>query len=592
MVGEKLGSFKLESILGSGAMGVVYKATHESKGIVAAVKIIHNEVGQKGKVQERFDLEGEILRQFRHPNIVRWYANGRYRGTSYFAMEYVQGKTFDQMLMERGPLPWKEVADLGRQVCDALQYAHDHGVVHRDLKPSNLMVTENGQVKLTDFGIAKDLDGDALTATGRTLGTAAYMAPEQIRGTPAVSHKTDLYALGILLYQMLTGRLPYEGSSPVILMNAHINAVIPRPSSKIVEIPRALDDLVVQLMAKEPPDRPWDATAVGDVLKTVAEKASRGETIRMVWPAGDASGDTVPSGRTMGDDEPRPKKRTRKSRSGSSSTATLDRSEQTRRRLEVAGMALALVLIGGFIGYWLYPPSASYLHAQADRLMASKDRHNWKDAIDEYVEPLDRRFPDHPYKQQTQAWRDQLLLYDTESRADTLASPVKTKLSNPHTDNERRFVEFHTRAAAAEAVKDEPAAVVIWDELARQCHADDTELRGWYLLARKRSEELKKVMADRQALVRKLLEEVLKDELEGRTAEAQALRQRVLAEYGPYRDVSDLLGLRQAATPPPDSPRQGPAPPASPPRDPLPEAPPSAAPPGESPSQSGTPSGS
>ncbi len=231
MIGEKLGSFRIDAILGTGAMGMVYRATNEKTGNVAAVKVISGDVTQKGRTHERFRREAEILQQFRHPNIVRFLALGRFQGTSYFAMEYVPGETLEQMLKRRGPLPWREVVELGIQTCEALQYAHEHGVVHRDLKPSNLMITEKGQVKLTDFGIAKDLDATALTATGRTLGTAAYMAPEQIRGTPEVSHKTDLYSLGVVLYQMLVGRSPFEGPTAVVLMHSHLNEPAPRASA-------------------------------------------------------------------------------------------------------------------------------------------------------------------------------------------------------------------------------------------------------------------------------------------------------------------------------------------------------------------------
>src|SRR3954453_22821790 len=223
MVGEKLGSFRIEATLGVGAMGVVYKATHEATGRPAAVKVIAKELAQRGKAYERFEREANILKQFRHPNIVRFLALGRYQGTSYIAMEFIPGRTLEQELNDRGALPWKEVAELGVQLCEALHYAHEHGVVHRDLKPSNLMVTDKGTVKLTDFGIAKDLDKTALTATGRTLGTAAYMAPEQIRGTPEVSHKTDLYALGCVFFQMLTGQAPFSGASHVVLMHCHLN---------------------------------------------------------------------------------------------------------------------------------------------------------------------------------------------------------------------------------------------------------------------------------------------------------------------------------------------------------------------------------
>src|SRR5579871_4257963 len=162
MIGEKLGSFRIESILGTGAMGVVYRATSETTGKFAAVKVISNEIIQRNRMYERFRRESEILQQFRHPNIVRFLAVGRYQGTSYFAMEYVAGETLEQMLEHRGPLPWQEVVNLGSQVCEALHYAHSQSVVHRDLKPSNLMISEKGQVKLTDFGIAKDLDATAL----------------------------------------------------------------------------------------------------------------------------------------------------------------------------------------------------------------------------------------------------------------------------------------------------------------------------------------------------------------------------------------------------------------------------------------------
>ena len=199
LIGEKLGSFRIEAVLGSGAMGVVYRGTNEKTGKPPRSRSWAASFAQKGTIGQRFEREAEILQQLRHPNIVRFLAWGKFRGTSYIAMEYVQGETVEKVILDRGHLPWREVVELGIQICEALHYAHEHGVVHRDLKPSNLMVTADGKIKLADFGIAKDLDATALTATGRTLGTAAYMSPEQIRGTPAVSHKTDLYALGVVL---------------------------------------------------------------------------------------------------------------------------------------------------------------------------------------------------------------------------------------------------------------------------------------------------------------------------------------------------------------------------------------------------------
>ena len=251
-IGEQLGSFRLEEVIGSGAMGVVFKATQEIVGpgtegddgrkVVAtrraAVKIVQGEIAENTKLLQRFNREAEIIKQFRHPNIVRWLATGKFRGTYYFAMEYVEGVTLEKLLQDRGAIPWRKVVDLAIQICDALHYAHQQGVVHRDIKPSNLMVTSDGRIKLTDFGIARVLDRTALTAPGRTLGTAAYMAPEQIRGMPAVSHKTDLYSLGVVLYQMLTGDPPFEGASAVVLMHCHLNEPPPRPAPRCKKSPR------------------------------------------------------------------------------------------------------------------------------------------------------------------------------------------------------------------------------------------------------------------------------------------------------------------------------------------------------------------
>src|SRR3954447_26410283 len=272
MIGEKLGSFRIDAVLGTGAMGVVYRGTNEATGKPAAVKVIGGEIAKQGKAYERFKREAEILQQFRHPNIVRFLALGRFKGTSYFAMEFISGETLEQMLARRAQLPWREVVDLGIQVCEALRYAHEHGVVHRDLKPSNLMISDQGQIKLTDFGIAKDLDATALTAPGRTLGTALYMAPEQVRGTPEVSNKTDLYALGIVLYQMLTGQAAFSGASTIDLMRCHLTQPPPRPGARVPEIPVALDDLVVKLMAKAPADRPYDAAQAAHTLTELRDK--------------------------------------------------------------------------------------------------------------------------------------------------------------------------------------------------------------------------------------------------------------------------------------------------------------------------------
>ncbi len=559
LIGEKLGSYRIESLLGSGAMGVVYRGTDEKRGRVVAVKVVHAELAQGSKVQERFKREFDILDQFRHPGIVRNLGYGKYRGTLYIAMEFIQGKTLDAILEERGHLPWREVVDLGIQICQALQYAHERQVVHRDLKPSNLMVTEDGKVKLTDFGIAKDLEKTALTATGRTLGTAAYMAPEQIRGAPAVSHKTDLYALGAVLFQMLTGKPPFEGNTAVVLMHCHMNEPAPRPSEKIQEIPRALDDLVVGLMAKQPTDRPWDAAAVEVILTELRNTAERGAAIGMVWPAagsaaakparGDAGAGLIRPDSTLTD---RPKRKPRKggmfatlastmfatrSRQG---TADSESSGISRGLLEIAGLILALVAVGGLIVYLAWPLGQEALYHKAEALMASTHRNDWLTARDEYLEQLDKRFPQNPYREQTAKWRDKILLDEAEGRANILASPIKTRLNEPHTNAERQFVVYHTVTTQASERRDDLEALKQWREMAGVLKPDDAEERPWYLLALHRADQVEATIEDRRKFVMKQIQ-IADDAMRtGHPNQALAIRSKLIEQFAGYTDLPEL----------------------------------------------------
>jgi len=592
-IGETLGSFRIDSVLGSGAMGVVYRATNEKSGRVAAVKVLSSDFstqGSKSKLRNRFEREAKILEQFRHPGIVRFLAVGRFRGTSYFAMEYVEGDTLEQVIQERVALPWLEVVELGIQICDALHYAHERGIVHRDLKPSNLMVTADGKVKLTDFGIAKDLDATALTATGRTLGTAAYMAPEQIRGAPAISHKTDLYALGIVLCQMLTGKPPFEGNTPVVLMHCHLNEPPPRPSSRVAEIPKALDELILNLMAKAPADRPWDAAAVGMALTKLRDKAARGARIAMVWPKADAIPDK--SSRSGGAPEGGPdsiagaRKKSRKSRSiaalapsaifgstgtstrSSPRTGTATRSFQiTRSTVETGVLVLALLAIGGFIVYWLYPPSAEYLYHQAELLMASPSRHDWLTARDDYLDVLDSRFPSHRFREQTQKWRDKIMLDEAEGRATVLSSSAKSKLNQPANITESQFVVTYESATAASDRGDDLRARQLWEEWAQKLRTNDPEQRPWHLLALERVKARDVFMRDRRHIVETQLDEARTARLGGRILEANAIWNELIARYGHCTDLADLFPRQPQVTRTPESIHPAPADPVPAPSD-------------------------
>ena len=534
MIGEKLGSFRIEAVLGTGAMGVVYKAVNENTSREAAVKVISGEISQRSKSYERFRRESEILRQFRHPNIVRFLALGRYKGTSYFAMEYVQGQTLEAILTRRGPLPWREVVTLSIQICEALHYAHEHGVIHRDLKPSNLMVTAQGQIKLTDFGIAKDLDATALTATGRTLGTAAYMAPEQIRGTPEVSHKTDLYALGVVLYQVLTGQPAFEATSAVVLMHCHLNEAPPKPSSKVPEIPVVLDDLIVQLMAKSPADRPFDAAAVAQTLTELNDQVRRGAKIRMVWSEEQAQ-NTHPS--RLGKLIPRKPKKKR-----DRDSSEIESGRRARAWIEIGLLVLALVASGGLIGYLLWPPSREYLYHKAEVLMASKERHDWERALEYYVDPLDRRFPDNPWHEITQGWRDKVLLARAEGRAGMLEPGLITKFNHPQNTAEEKFVTYHSMAQEATKNGDELTAAEEWRRLASNLDPNDSEERSWFLLAQQRAALLDRQIEQRHKFIIERLNEADVQKRAGDIRRAEDIRRDVFKRYSRYKDFVEQYG--------------------------------------------------
>ena len=238
-----------------------------------------------------------------------------------------------------------------------------------------------------------------------------------------------------------------------------------------------------------------------------------------------------------------------------------------RRWIEPGLLVLGLVAIGGFLGYMLWPPSAEYLYRQAETRMASKNRADWLDARDDYIDPLDRRFPDHPYRETTRAWRDRILLHEAEERAKVLASPLGIKLTEPRDENERTFVGFNTVASASAEHGNELAAIEQWEMMARQLQPDDPAQRPWYLLARKRADDLKKSIAQREEMVGKLLQSAEAADAEGRPCEALAIRREILARYGKYTDLTELLKTAGLIAPPTDAPPP-PRPESPPPRDP------------------------
>lgn len=263
--------FELEEQIGTGAMGLVYRARFVKNDRRVALKLLPKEVAANATLAARFQREMEILKDLRHPHIVHCFG-GTCEGDQWFyAMELIGGGTVGGLLSEQGKLPWRKAVELGLQVCAALEYAHDRGVIHRDLKPGNLLLTKSGKVKLADFGLALVAAETRLTSTGKTMGSLHYMAPEQIQGKPPLSNRTDLYALGCVLFELLCGRTPFVGEAMAEILQQHIRQPPPKLSSFVVDCPAELEAVIAQLLQKDPEQRPQSAQDVAVRLRTIEE---------------------------------------------------------------------------------------------------------------------------------------------------------------------------------------------------------------------------------------------------------------------------------------------------------------------------------
>jgi len=254
---ELFPSLQIIELIGAGGMGAVYKARQEGLDRVVAIKILPEEFGHDVKFALRFTREARTLAKLNHPNIVAMYEFGNVADTYYFLMEYVEGSTLRDVVKSRELAPEHALA-IVPYLCDALQYAHDKGVVHRDIKPENILMSVDGSVKIADFGLSRILGNESqqysLTATHQVMGTPRYMAPEQLEGTHSVDHRADIYSLGVVIYEMLTGELPIGRFAA--------------PSAK-VEIDVRLDDVVLRTLEKEPQRRYQRASQIKSDVQSI-----------------------------------------------------------------------------------------------------------------------------------------------------------------------------------------------------------------------------------------------------------------------------------------------------------------------------------
>ncbi|WP_353947698.1 Stk1 family PASTA domain-containing Ser/Thr kinase [Sporolactobacillus sp. Y61] len=277
MIGRRIGGrYQILSKLGEGGMAIVYKAKDLILDRPVAVKILRSELSGDEQFIKRFHREAESVASLSHPNIVAIYDIGEEEDCYYIVMEYIHGMSLKEFIRDYSPISISDAVHLMKQIVLAIAHAHAHGIVHRDIKPHNILVDESEHVKVTDFGIALAVSGTTITYTHSIMGSAHYLSPEQAKGGKA-TEKSDIYALGIVMFELLTGKLPFPGSSPVSVALKHLNEPMPYPRDFRSEIPQSLENIIIRALAKYPEERFNSAAEMYDNLQTALSPARLNE---------------------------------------------------------------------------------------------------------------------------------------------------------------------------------------------------------------------------------------------------------------------------------------------------------------------------
>jgi serine/threonine-protein kinase len=481
-LGERVGPFDIEKQVGCGAMGTVYRARYRKTGQRVAIKVLAPGAADNSTALARFEREAEVLKQLNHRNIVRFYIASHHDGAPYYAMEFVEGEPLNEILERRGRLPWEEVVELGKQICAALQHAHDQGIIHRDLKPSNLMLMRDGTCKLTDFGIAKDLDVTQLTAANCTVGTAAYMSPEQCKGERGLTNKSDLYSLGVVLYELLTGQKPFKAETTMEMFLAHVKGKVERPSRQVLDIPVWLDTLVCQLLEKKPEHRPYDALVVTQALEQVAEKVAAQRSAGVDLAEARVGDRSVK--RVRRDDTDREAERTLRDVLGKGRGRRQKPAFYERGWLQAIGILAVLTGLGWiFYQAFLRTPTPEELFQQAQKRMESTDSEERGKARDGPVAQYLRYYPDRTDEQalQVRQWADAV---DLARKEHALYARRNVMAADGEAERTARS------ALVAEENGDFVRTRENWESLVRYKQEADVKEHAWGLLAEKRLHDL------------------------------------------------------------------------------------------------------
>jgi len=411
---RKMGPFLVGEQLGMGGMGIVYLATYRKTGQKVALKVLTPALSTDEQLLKRFEREMAILKRLRHENIVRYFGGGRSGSQHFYAMELMDGGTLESVIIERKKLSWEQTINYATQIAKALELAHYNGIVHRDLKPANCFLSKKQHLKLGDFGIARDTQATALTAAGKTVGTYAYMAPEQISGKHPISRKTDLYALGCVMHEMLTGKPPFEAESAAQMLFQHLKDEPPRVTADAIDCPLPVEAIVDKLLEKDPEERYYDALALQVALSEVGQRVAEQQSVTSQTLRAGATGNLTLRDRTR-ISELLGKKKKKK------------RKKKKYVPIYERGWFLgtSLLLLCTLFTFGLWPPSEEELYSKARVLIEEGEKEfaqdgtvqSWREAREEFIEPMLERFPSGDHAAVGRAFLKKLKIEDTHIQA-------------------------------------------------------------------------------------------------------------------------------------------------------------------------------
>lgn len=560
MIPTQVGPYLIVEKIGAGGMGSVYLGHLPDSAEQVAIKVLPASLAHEEGFVERFGREIDSMKRLSNPHIVKLIDSGVDNGTYYYSMEYVPGETLTHLLRREKKVPWQQAIQIALQICLALKAAHDAGIIHRDLKPSNLLINPEGQVKLTDFGVAQVFAADRLTVTGGIVGTAEFMSPEQAQGKRA-NKQSDLYSLGAVLYALVCGRPPFTGATAVDVLQKHRFGRFDAPRLVNPEIPSWLEEIIVQLLEKDPEKRFPDAFVVMRRLEQVLSKVdlSEGKTAILDGYGVRDPGSPYRMEETQAEGDDGTAVHSGTDRHGPG-PATLMK-HLVREELEEPMLprwlsqllnstwflASMLVVVIGLLVIWSLPSTLSpeERFAAGMALLEGPESPDWLRARDQYFQPLLEQDPD--------TWREKITPYLGQIEIYELKRSLKiSRLREKRNTEEDSVSEPYRWLALAQRELqngDEIEAEKILLQVQTLLKGDPQQANLYDLCSRLLTElqQQRSRDTDRYAWVRTALQRAKQHDSEGQAPAARAIREAVIRLYADDSLAASFVAEARAA---------------------------------------------